>query len=106
ARLKAADALLAGVGDAYVPSGSLEALVEALAEADLGQEPQEAVSAIIRRFAQDPGPAALAKHREKIAANFAGSTVEAFLAALEQYGSEWARTTAETMLTKSPTSMK
>src|SRR5262245_41288118 len=55
-RLKAADALWAGIVDAYVPSARLADLVTALGAADLsGADANRKVDAVIARFAGDPG---------------------------------------------------
>ena len=99
ARLKAADAVYAGVCDLFVPAVKLEALEAALAA---GGE----VEAAIRRCAADPGPATLPEHREVIDRCFAGSEVEEFLRALDAEGGEWAAKTAATVRTKSPSSLK
>jgi len=64
------------------------------------------------RIAGDPGPAALAARQGAIDRCFAGETVEAILDSLAQEAAgggteaEWARETRETLLTKSPTSLK
>jgi enoyl-CoA hydratase len=99
ARLKAADAVYAGVCDLFVPAAKLDALEDALAA---GGE----VEATVRCFAADPGPATLPEHRETIDRCFAGAGVEEFLAALDAEGDEWTRKTAATIRTKSPNSLK
>ncbi len=104
ARLKAADALYAGIGSHYVPRARLDELVAALTAsraADRG-----GVDAVLGGFAADPGPAPLAARRGDIDRLFAGDSVEAILAALEGEGSDWARETVATIRTKSPTSLK
>ena len=101
ARLKAADALHAGLGDAYVPSDKLDALIDALAEAnhaDVGQ--------VLDGFREDPGPAPITERQAAIDRFFAADDVEAVLAALDADGGDWAAETAATMRQKSPTSMK
>src|SRR5207302_8048911 len=63
-------------------------------------------------FAGDPGPAPLVSRRAAIDRCFAGETVEAILDLLSQEAvsggpeAEWATKTRETLLTKSPTSLK
>src|SRR4029077_10963955 len=55
-RLKAADALWAGVVDAHVPSAKIDALQAALGAADLsGPDAYRKVDRVIARFAKDPG---------------------------------------------------
>ncbi len=99
ARLKAADALYAGIVSHYVPSDRFGALKEKLCEAD-------DVDAAIVEFAIDPGPPPLLAHREAIDRCFAGDTVEDILERLDGEGSEWAQKTAGILRTKSPTSLK
>ncbi|HZD24832.1 MAG TPA: enoyl-CoA hydratase/isomerase family protein [Alphaproteobacteria bacterium] len=106
ARLKAADAVYAGVGDAYLPSDRLDALVAALAEAEYRRGARTAVGRVIREFAEEPGESELAAQRERIDDAFGRDSVEEIVAALEAEGDDWARKTVQTMRTKSPTSMK
>jgi enoyl-CoA hydratase len=99
ARLKAADALYAGIADAHVGSDRLDDLRAALcSDADL--------DGAIARFSKDPGPAPLAEHRAEIDRCFAGDSVEAIVAALEADGGEWGAKTAQIIATKSPTSLR
>jgi enoyl-CoA hydratase len=100
ARLKAADLLYAGIATHYLPRARLDAL-----EAALAAEGAD-VARVLARFAEDPGPAALAEHGEAIARLFAGASVEAIVAALEADGSDFARSTAQTLAAKSPTALK
>src|SRR5262249_44596396 len=52
------------------------------------------------------GAAPLAEHRGKIDTIFSAASVEAILERLDRDGSDWARDTAATIRTKSPTSLK
>jgi enoyl-CoA hydratase len=99
ARLKTADAVLAGLATHFVPAAQREAL---LARLVAGAAPDDALKAL----SADPGPAPLAEHRGKIDTVFAAGSVEAILERLERDTSDWARETAATMRTKSPTSLK
>src|SRR5690349_3452063 len=55
-RLKSADALWAGIVQAYVPSAKLGELQAGLGATDLsGPEPNKKVDKVIARFAEDPG---------------------------------------------------
>ena len=105
-RLKAADAVGAGVCDLYVPSDRRPDLVAALAAAGLAGDARATVMAVLQRFAADPGPAPLLPQRAAITRCFDQDSVEAILAALEANGREWAALTAKVMRDKSPTSMK
>jgi enoyl-CoA hydratase len=102
ARLKAADTVHVGVGMHYVPSASLDGLVDALA----ALTDASGVDAVLARFAQDPGPAPIATRRDEIDRHFSKDSVEAVVASLEADGSDWAAEQAKTIRTKSPISLK
>ncbi|MEC9348000.1 MAG: enoyl-CoA hydratase/isomerase family protein [Pseudomonadota bacterium] len=104
ARLKAADCLHAGVADAFVPSERLDDLETALGQATIRSH--DDATAVIARFAGDPGASALADRQADIDRLFAGDSVEAILAALQADGGEWALAQAGIMAQKSPTSLK
>jgi enoyl-CoA hydratase len=53
-----------------------------------------------------PKPGQLATHRKRIATIFAAPSVEAILERLDRDGSDFARETAQTIRTRSPTSLK
>jgi enoyl-CoA hydratase len=99
-RLKAADQLYAGLATHHVPRARLDAL-----EAALARQPEN-IDEVLSGFAADAGPASLVEQQADIDRLFAGATVEAILAALEADGSSFARSTAGTLATKSPTSLK
>jgi len=103
-RIGAGDALAMGLADAFVPQAEHEALGAALfREAPSGDD---AVRAVIGRFARAPGAAPLWARRAAIDALFAHDSVEAILAALRADDSPFARETARTIGAKSPTSLK
>jgi enoyl-CoA hydratase len=104
-RIKAADCLYAGLATHYVPSARLEALIAALAEADLGRG-NAAVDELLARFHEDPGPAPLAARRASIDRAFGAASVEAILAALMRDGEDWSKETQAVLAGKSPTSLK
>jgi enoyl-CoA hydratase len=99
ARLKCADAVAFGIATHFVPAAKFDALVERLAAA-------ENVDSAIRLLAGDPGRPPLAEHRDKIDVIFSANSVEAILERLDRDGSDWAASTAATIRTKSPTSLK
>lgn len=99
ARLKAPDALYAGIATHYVPRAKLDALEAALAN-DAGN-----AHAVLASFAAVPDPAPLAAQRIAIDHLFAGTTVAAILADLAADPTEFARTTLDGLKTKSPTAM-
>ncbi len=99
ARLKTADMLYAGVATHAVPIAQWDALIERIAG---GQDPDRAIGDMAVAVEEPP----LAQYRGKIDDCFSHGSVEAVLGALDADGTEWARATAATIRTKSPTSLK
>jgi enoyl-CoA hydratase len=99
ARLKTADALYVGVATAFVPAAKREDLLMRLSGGG-------SVDDVIHSLRGDAGPSPLAEHRETIDRMFSAPSVEAILERLDRDGSDWARSTASTVRTKSPTSLK
>lgn len=97
ARLKAADAIYAGIADAYVPSARLEILKDRLAG---GTPIREALADV----AEEEGAAPLAGLQAAIDRHFGRDSVADILASLRAEGGDWATKTAETIESKSPTS--
>ena len=98
ARLKAADAVHAGIGTRYMPSERFADLESALS----GGDP---IDDVLAGLAADPGPAELDNHRHLIDRIFAGDSVAAILDALTAEDGYWAIETADDMREKSPTSL-
>lgn len=98
-RLKAADAIYAGVATHFVPAEDCSGLVDRLAVADN-------VDDCLSQSAQGPGQAPLAERKNDIDRHFGASSVEEIIANLQLDGTEWALKTARIMATKSPTSQK
>jgi enoyl-CoA hydratase len=113
ARLGPEDALYCGFATHFMPRDRVPALADALFATDwqTGGEAAQ-VEAILGRFADDPSDAPLAARRAAIDRCFAGGTVAAILAALDQEaasggaGCDWAEQTRAGLLAKSPTSLK
>ena len=103
--LGAADAILVGFADCYMPVAKRDALVSALAAlpANAGLE---AVSDCVDAFCEDAGLPSLADHKSLIDRAFAADRVEAIVAALEAESSEFAVKTLADLRAKSPTSLK
>ena len=99
ARLKAADALYAGVATQFVPSVRREALIDALADGMAGD-------AAVLAMSEAAPPPPLAAQRADIDGNFVGTSIEEMLGALKADRSSWAADTAKTIRAKSPTSSK
>jgi enoyl-CoA hydratase len=98
ASIGAADALLCGLADHYLPSASLPEFVSDLA----GKPVQEALA----RHARAAPPAGLAERREWIDACYSADTVEEILRRLLAVGDPAAKETAEILLGNSPTALK
>ncbi|MFK4066878.1 enoyl-CoA hydratase/isomerase family protein [Streptomyces sp. NPDC029674] len=94
----AGDALLCGLADHFVPSERLREFTAAIA----GTEPSEAV----RQYAADAPAGELAGHREWIDHCYAADSVEEIVDRLHACGDRHAKEAAETILAKSPTSLK
>lgn len=99
ARIERADALYAGLATHWIAPEEWPPLLDALMR---GDDPADVISEMGRR----PPNAPLADHRTCIDSIFAGSSVEDILVALDQENTDWARETAATMRSRSPTSLK
>ncbi|MGW4906363.1 enoyl-CoA hydratase/isomerase family protein [Streptomyces sp. NPDC004270] len=97
-QIGAADALLCGLADHWVPSDRIERLI-----ADLADRPvHEALTRHVR-----PAPEGeLVRHREWIDACYAAGTVEEIVRRLLAHGDPAAKEAAETLLSRSPTALK
>ncbi|MGD1934471.1 MAG: enoyl-CoA hydratase/isomerase family protein [Candidatus Phaeomarinobacter sp.] len=100
ARLKAADAIFAGIATHYAPSANLDDIEAALTVPDAD------VDAILGAQLSPPDGGPLAGLQDDITRLFSGAGVEAILADLDGDGGEWAQAQAATIRTKSPTSLK
>lgn len=99
ARLKVADAVYAGIADAFVPADRHEALITRLVEG-------EAVDAAIALETQATDDARLAELQGQIDAAFSADSVNAILQRLDTDAGEWAIKTADTIRSKSPLSTR
>ncbi|KAI7906626.1 ClpP/crotonase-like domain-containing protein [Cokeromyces recurvatus] len=108
--VKAEDALFAGIATHFVPSERLEALEAQLAKLD-NKYDHEAVHRTIEAFAvnKDHVPETYTLHGEHqhiINQCFKYETVEEIIRALKENGSKFAIDTIDTILKRSPTSVK
>lgn len=94
----AADAMLCGLADHFVPSERLDALV-----AELTRAP---VDDVLSRYTAEAPPGELAAHREWIDECYAADTVEEIVERLLAHGDPAAKEAAVTLSAKSPTSLK
>ncbi|MEE1840181.1 MULTISPECIES: enoyl-CoA hydratase/isomerase family protein [unclassified Streptomyces] len=98
----AADALLCGLADHFVPSQRLAGLTAALADCGTAAEIEETV----RRYASPAPQGELAAHREWIDSCYRADTVEEIIDRLDRSGVPAAKEAAEAILGKSPTALK
>ncbi|MDR3440514.1 enoyl-CoA hydratase/isomerase family protein [Telmatospirillum sp.] len=101
----ASDAIYAGLADTFVPSQDLGGLTEALTALPAGI-PDDAVTALIERFAKPVEPTPMQEDRAEIDRIFKGERIEEIVVALEQSASEFLLKAHRTILAKSPTSLK
>ncbi len=100
ARIKAADCLLLGIATDYVLSSQIEPL-----KAPIVADPA-AVETLLTEFEAEAGEPPLSHHQDAIDAAFAAPSVEHILQGLREDGSEWAIAQHDTLLTKSPQTLK
>ncbi|MBX3502934.1 MAG: enoyl-CoA hydratase/isomerase family protein [Alphaproteobacteria bacterium] len=106
-RLRAADALWAGIVQAHVPSARLPQVIEALANADLSGTPlPRRIDAIVAPFAEDPGQPTLPTMMADIDRCFSAGSVEEIFAKLKAHGGEWAGKQLAVLQKMSPLSLK
>lgn len=106
ARLKAADAIHIGIVDHYINSAKIEEIISALATTSFGNNAKQAVTDILNNFNESISPAPILENSRYIDKCFNGSTVEEILVKLEEQQSAWCNDVIQTLLTKSPTSLK
>lgn len=98
-RLKAADAIYAGIADVFVPSENLQELKSQLASGI-------AFGAAVKTVSADAGEAGLAALQSRIDKHFSKPSVAEIMASLQSEGSEWSEKTHATLAGKSPTSLR
>jgi enoyl-CoA hydratase/carnithine racemase len=105
-RLRAADALWAGIVDAHVPSARLDELQAALGAADLsGRDANRRVDAVIARFAAETGPPSLPALMPDIDRCFSAGSVAEIEDKLRKHPGEWPDKQLAALLKLSPLSM-
>ncbi|GAA3485743.1 enoyl-CoA hydratase/isomerase family protein [Streptomyces yanii] len=98
----AADALLCGLADHFVPSRHLAELTRELAGVTTPADVTEAA----QQYVTEAPVAELAVHRDWIDACYAADSVEEIVDRLQNCGEPAAKETAQTILAKSPTALK
>ncbi|MFD8236866.1 enoyl-CoA hydratase/isomerase family protein [Streptomyces sp. NPDC059696] len=97
-RIGAADAMLCGLADHFVPTAALPGLLDALAELPAQQA--------LARCARTPPEGVLAARREWIDSCYGAGTVEEIVRRLLAHGDPAAEEAAQTLLGRSPTALK
>jgi len=97
-RLKVADTRYVGVSTHIAPQAQWNGIVDRFAA---GDAPEHALAIFDNKI-----PAPLAEHRTQIDRLFSAESIEAIMISLDADSDEWARVTAATIRTKSPTSLK
>ncbi len=105
ARLGAADCLYAGIGTHHVAADRLEALEQALADADLAGDAFAAVDRVLAAFRTGPEPGELPGLRARIDQCYGQPGLEDVVEALAADPSGWGAAQLEQMRAKSPTSL-
>jgi enoyl-CoA hydratase len=106
ARLKTADSVFAGIAQSYIPSEKLPALKDALAAYEFTGDANADVDKVLAGFTADTDAAPIAETLPAINRHFAKDSVVAIIESLQAEGDAWCAKTADSLLTKSPTSMK
>jgi enoyl-CoA hydratase len=99
--IAAADAMLCGLADVYVPSARLPVLLEALLNCGAA-----GLDGCIRAHSETPPPGVLEEGRGWIEICYAGASVEAIVTALAAREEPAARQAAATISQRSPSSLK
>jgi enoyl-CoA hydratase len=99
----AGDAIALGLGDVFVPSRELPAIVEAF-RAGAQTSAEHVVATVMERADLAPAPDHL-ELRERIDMHFAKDSVAAIMASLASAGDEWSRHTHATLAKRSPLMM-
>ena len=102
ARLKADDLYHLGIATHVMTSADQEALIDQLAVAAADQD---GIESVLSGFHKAPEGGPITALKEKIDQYYSGSTVEAIIDALKA-GDDWAKAEADSLLLKSPTSLK
>ncbi len=101
-QMSAADAILTGLADLYVPSDKLETLASALTECKGAED----VTACVSSFASEPPPGRMAAEQHWIGECYTHDSVEAIIESLHRSGAPAALQAAEQISRKSPSSLK
>jgi enoyl-CoA hydratase len=99
--MRAADAILAGFADTFIPSMKLATVVERLVDAKGGN-----VHDILLAHGEVPPDDQLATRRPEIDQLFAGASIETMVDRLAQSPEDWARKLTNVLAQKSPKSLK
>lgn len=106
ARVRAADCVSADIASHYAPSERHNALEHALVTTRLGDDAHGDIEAVLKNFAEAPGDPTLVNIEGEIMEIFDGvGSLDELFDRLNTIGSEFARSTRQTLQGMSPTSM-
>lgn len=105
-RIFSQDCLAVGLATQCVSHESLLKIIDLIVDTPLDADAKRSVTLLLKTFEIAPEPSLLMKHKLEIELAFSENTVEGIIKALKHFPSEWCHQTAETILTKSPTSLK
>lgn len=105
-KLNPADAHYIGAIDFVVPQPRFDELIKKLVETKFSADAHAAVTDIINAFKLNSNSSTLLTHRVDIDHCFSHDTVEKIIVALRKEKISWAQQVADTIETKSPTSLK
>ncbi|MFC4270917.1 enoyl-CoA hydratase/isomerase family protein [Sneathiella chungangensis] len=106
ARLKTADSVFAGIAHGYIPAEKLPEVKDALAAHGFAGDAKAEVDRVLAGFTTETEAAPIAETLPAINRHFAKDSVVAIIESLQSEDDALAATAADSLLTKSPTSMK
>ncbi|WP_077702951.1 enoyl-CoA hydratase/isomerase family protein [Virgibacillus dokdonensis] len=105
--IKGADILYANAADYHLSTSQIEPLIKAVYDINWLQETEQKLTQLIKSFETKlECESNLAQHQEKVNRHFAHQTVEEIVASLASDDSPFATETKNTILSKSPISLK
>lgn len=105
ARIQLSDCVALGLIDQPVEPTAFPDIIYQLADSDFGNDPNAAVTDVLKQFTIPLTGSPLLQHQEEVANCFGKKSMKDILSALEK-GSSWCQTVAAELMKKSPTSLK
>jgi enoyl-CoA hydratase len=105
-RITSSDCVALSIVDQIVGAESFPDIIKNLADTSLLKHEDAAVAEVVNYFVKPIEKSSLLDHQVEIETCFSKNTVEEILAALRQYPSSWTDQLANTLSSRSPTSLK